>query len=65
MDLPFSLPLTDQIIQIILILLILIVLWGIIKALLRLTIKVFSCGCSLIFLLGLVLLIFSAVSNSG
>lgn len=43
--------------QIFLFLLALIIVWIIVRFLLRLTMRIFSCGCSLILLVGLLLLI--------
>jgi hypothetical protein len=48
---------SSTLMDIFLLILALIIAWIIVRFLLRLTMKIFSCGCSLIILLGILLLI--------
>ena len=50
---------TDQIVPIIVAILVLAVLWGVLKAILKLTKKVFSCGLFLIIVNGGIILLTS------
>jgi hypothetical protein len=47
----------NSIMDIFLLLLALVIAWILLRFILRLTMKIFSCGCSLIVLLGILLLI--------
>lgn len=47
----------DQLIQIGLIILALVVVWVIVRAVLRLTMRVFACGCSLILAVAVILVL--------
>ncbi len=54
----------DQLIQIGLIILALIVVWVIVRAVLRLTMRVFACGCSLILAVAVILVLLRVFSAS-
>jgi hypothetical protein len=54
----------NSLIQIIVIIVGLVVLWVILRFVLRLTAKIFACGCSAILVLGILLFILRALNGS-
>jgi len=58
------LPSMDSMINIFLVLLILVVIWILFRFILRLTVKVFSCGCILIVLIGVIFFLFNYLLGS-
>lgn len=54
----------NTLVNIIFVILILVLLWLLIRYILRLTVKVFSCGCSLIVLIGVVVLMYNFLLGS-
>ncbi len=60
----FTLPPIDQMVRVGLLLLALIVIWVILRIILRLTMKIFTCGCTLIVAVGVILVLVSTWGNS-
>lgn len=60
----FSLPPIYQLVRVGLLLLALIVVWGLLRIILRLTMKIFTCGCTLIVAVGVILALVLTLGNS-
>ena len=60
---PFIAITNEQIFKILIFLLVLVVLWGVIKAILKITKRLFTFGCGAILALGLILLLLQLFSG--
>ena len=54
----------DAVIQVLLVLAALVVVWVVLRFLLRLTVKIFAVGCSIILIIGVCMFIFRMTSGS-